>query len=72
MKKLNLNENFISRIWLNEEYYDALFTSDGREIKVINFGIPNSDSGADFKDATVKIDDVIYSGDVEIQNRPEV
>ncbi len=66
MKKLNLNESFISRIWLNEDYYDRLFTTDGSEIRIINFGIPNSDSGADYKDATIKIDNVIYSGDIEI------
>lgn len=66
MKKLNLNESFISRIWTNEEYYKGLKTSDGRQVKIINFGLPNSDSGPDFKDALVQIDDVLYSGDVEI------
>lgn len=66
MKKLNLNENFISRIWTNKDYYEKLQTTDGREIEIIDFGISNSDSGADFKDASLKIDNVVYSGDVEI------
>jgi Protein of unknown function (DUF2851) len=66
MKKLSLNENFISRIWLNPSYYNDIKTTDGRFVNVINYGIPNSDSGADFSDALIKIDDVIYSGDVEI------
>lgn len=66
MKKLSLNESFISRIWLNPSYYDDLKTTDGRIVKVINHGIPNSDSGADFSDALIKIDDIVYSGDVEI------
>ena len=66
MKKLNLNESFISRIWTNEDYYNGLKTTDGRQVKIINFGIPNSDSGADFKDALVQIDDILFSGDIEI------
>ena len=66
MKKLSLNENFISRIWLNPSYYNDVKTTDGRFVNVINYGIPNTDSGADFSDALIKIDNVIYSGDVEI------
>lgn len=66
MKKLNLNESFISRIWTNEQYYKGLKTTGGKHVKIINFGIPNVDSGADFKDALVQIDDVLYSGDIEI------
>jgi len=66
MKKLCLNENFISRIWLNPSYYNDVKTTDGRIVIVINYGIPNTDSGADFSDALIKIDDIVYSGDVEI------
>lgn len=66
MKKLNLNENFISRIWINEEYYSGLKTTDGKNVRVINFGVPNFDSGADYRDATIQIDGVLFSGDVEI------
>ena len=69
MIKLNLNESFISRIWINEEYYKGLKTTDGRHVKIINFGIPNADSGADYKDALVQIDDVLFSGDVEIHQK---
>jgi hypothetical protein len=66
MKKLSLNENFVSRIWLNPSYYNDLKTTDGRIVKVINYGIPNSDSGADFSEAVIKINEIIYSGDIEI------
>jgi hypothetical protein len=66
MKKLNLNENFISRIWREPSYYDGLKTTDGLDVEVLEFGNPNSDSGADFKNARVKIGDKIYSGDIEI------
>lgn len=66
MKKLDLNENFISRIWENPLYYDALKTTDNRKIEVIDYGVRNKDSGADFKNATVKIGDSVFKGDIEI------
>ncbi|MGB9696133.1 MAG: DUF2851 family protein [Ignavibacteria bacterium] len=66
MKKLNLNESFISRIWLDNKYYYNLKTTDGRPIEVISYGTLNTDSGADFKDALIKIGDRVFEGDVEI------
>lgn len=66
MKKLDLNENFISRIWENPLYYDGLKTTDKKKIEVIDYGVRNKDSGADFKNATVKIGESILKGDIEI------
>ncbi|MCI0472119.1 MAG: DUF2851 family protein [Ignavibacteria bacterium] len=66
MKKLNLNENFISRIWTNPEFYGGLRTTEGKSVEILKYGVPNTDSGADFSDALVKIDGVILSGDIEI------
>lgn len=66
MKKLNLNENFISRIWGNSGFYTHLQTLEGFPVEVIDYGRKNSDSGADYKDAIVKINGVTYSGDIEI------
>jgi len=66
MKKLNLNENFISRIWINPVYYDSLHTTDNKSVEIIDFGMKNDDSGADFLGARIRIDGIVYSGDVEI------
>lgn len=66
MKKLNLNESFISRIWMNPSNYGELRTTEGKVVEVLSYGKPNFDSGADFSEAAVKIDGVLYSGDVEI------
>ncbi|MCX7834401.1 MAG: DUF2851 family protein [Ignavibacteria bacterium] len=66
MIKLNLNENFISRIWENKSYYDNLETIDGQKIKVISTGIRNKDEGPDYTNATIKINNYLYTGDVEI------
>ena len=66
MKKLNLNENFISRIWEESSYYKNLETTDGLGVEVLDYGRKNIDSGADYKNAKVKISGIIYSGDIEI------
>ncbi len=66
MIKLNLNENFISRIWENKSYYSNLETIDGKKITVISPGIRNKDEGPDYSKATIRIDGYVHTGDVEI------
>ena len=66
MRKLNLNENFVSRIWEESSYYENLKTTEGHDVEVLDYGVRNFDSGADYKDAKVKINGVVYTGDVEI------
>jgi hypothetical protein len=66
MKKLSLNENFISRIWTNPDFYSNIKTTDGKTVEILKYGVPNPDSGADFSDALVKIDGHILAGDIEI------
>jgi hypothetical protein len=66
MEKLNLNEDFICRIWENPAYYNDIRTTDDRVVQIINFGIRNFDSGPDYKNAKISIHNVIYTGDIEI------
>lgn len=66
MKKLNLNENFICRIWEKSSYYSGLKSIDGKNIEVLSTGEKNKDHGPDYKDAFIRIDGHLYSGDVEI------
>lgn len=66
MKKLNLNENFISRIWAEKMYYEGLKTTDGKKIEILDYGTRNNDSGADFKYAKINIEGNLFSGDIEI------
>lgn len=66
MKKLNLNENFISRIWRDKIHYSDLKTTDGKPVEVLDYGTLNTDSGADYKNAKVKINNVVFCGDIEI------
>lgn len=66
MIKLNLNENFICRIWEEKSYYSEIKTTDGNKVEILNYGEKNYDAGPDYKFAKVKIGNVIYSGSIEI------
>ena len=57
-------------VWQHRLFPTAgLQTVDGQRIAVINPGVHNTDAGPDFFNATVKIDDRIWVGNVEIHVR---
>lgn len=62
-----MTENFLHAVW-QHHLYDAtdLKTTDNQTIEVIHAGFPHQDAGPDFKQAIVKINDVLWAGDVEI------
>ncbi len=65
--KLNINENFICRLWEGGiSYYKDLVTDSGDDVEVIDHGLRNYESGPDYKNAKIKIGGKIYTGDVEI------
>ena len=67
MKKLNINESFISRIWENPTYYeDTLLTADNKTLEILDYGEKNLDAGPDFKEARIRLDGILYTGDIEI------
>jgi hypothetical protein len=66
MEKLNLNEDFICRIWDEKTYYTKLVTTDNRSVEILDYGERNYDAGPDYKNARVRIEGVIFSGDIEI------
>lgn len=66
MKKHNLNENFICRIWENETFYSDLKTINGESIEILDIGKRNFDAGPDFLNSRIKIGNQLYQGAVEI------
>ncbi|RPI14853.1 MAG: DUF2851 family protein [Ignavibacteriae bacterium] len=65
--KLNINENFVCRIWDDKEkYLEDLKTSDGETVLILEPGKRNYDSGPDYSNAKVKIGEKTYTGDIEI------
>lgn len=65
--KLNINEDFVCRIWEGgANYYKDLAADSGEDVEVLEFGRRNYDSGPDYKNAKVRIGSKVYTGDVEI------
>jgi hypothetical protein len=60
-------EEFLQYIWENNLFkVDGLQTTDGQPVEIISTGKRNSDSGPDFFNARIKIDNTIWVGNVEI------
>jgi hypothetical protein len=54
-------------LWLKQEFNDKLYTADDEEVEVLSPGELNSgNSGPDFRNAKIRIGNIIYVGDVEI------
>jgi hypothetical protein len=62
-------EKFLYEIWKNREFQKELETSDGDSISILDTGEENTDlSGPDFKNARIRIGNLIYVGDIEIDS----
>ncbi|NOZ62066.1 MAG: DUF2851 family protein [Calditrichaeota bacterium] len=65
-------EHFIFQLW-EKKYFSTrkLQTANGTPVTVVSPGTRNHDAGPDFKNATIKMNDRILHGDVEIHRAPE-
>ncbi len=62
-----MKEEFLHFIWLNKLYDpDKLVTAGGKRVAVIHPGYPNTNEGPDFQEARIKIDGMLWAGNVEI------
>lgn len=62
-----MNEDFLQFIWGLKLFDTAdLKTVAGERLEIISTGIQNKDSGPDFYDAKIKIDETVWAGAVEI------
>lgn len=61
------NEYLLHYVWECQLFDRAgLQTTDGQKVDIIDPGIRNTDAGADFFNAKIKIGDKMWAGDVEI------
>jgi len=66
-KALKLYEKELYKIWRGRLFDPQIFTNSGEKIEVIYPGdLNDSASGPDFKNARIKIGNITYVGDVEI------
>lgn len=70
VKKIALGEEFLYDIWENQKFFKELKTKNGQPIEIVETGSRNADlSGPDFKDARIKIGNITYKGDVELDKQ---
>ena len=62
-----MKEDFLHYLWKYSLYSNKQFKlSDGTSVEVLSCGEHNHDSGPDFFNAKIKIDDTVWVGNVEI------
>lgn len=60
-------EKLIHYVWKHKLLpADGLLTADGRKVEVLDPGLHNHDAGPDFFNAKVKVDGMVWAGNVEI------
>ena len=68
-KKIKYFEKFLYEIWKEQKFQSVLLTSEGEKISIIDTGHQNKDlGGPDFLNARIKIGNITYCGDVEIDS----
>jgi hypothetical protein len=64
-----IHEKFLCEIWKRQNFIKEIFTSDGQKIIIIDTGQENKElGGPDFKNARIKIGNITFCGDVEIDS----
>ena len=62
-------EYLLHYVWQHRMNAQPLFTTDGRPVQVVDPGLHNLHAGPDFFNAKLKIDGVLWAGNVEIHLR---
>jgi len=60
------DERFLQALWNEQRFRPELRLTDGRRLEVVSPGTWNVEAGPDFKNALLRIDGFLCSGDVEI------
>lgn len=67
--KSRIPEEVIYKIWLEKDFNNGFITSDDLSVEIIEPGQKNSDlAGPDFHNARIRIGNLTFTGDVEIDN----
>ncbi len=66
---IKVPEKFLYEIWKEQNFAKELTTRDGQIIHIVDAGTENKETGGpDFKSARIKIGNITYMGDVEIDS----
>ena len=65
-----MKEEFLQFIWEHGLFSkNDLKTTEGKRLEIISLGQPNLDSGPDFFNAKIRIDQTIWAGNIEIHQK---
>ncbi|MCX7875557.1 MAG: DUF2851 family protein [Melioribacteraceae bacterium] len=68
-RETKIKEGFLYNIWKSQNFIHPLTTLNGDEITILNCGTLNEElAGPDFKNARIRIGNLTFVGDVEIDN----
>lgn len=68
-KEPKVSESSLYQVWKDQRFKTSLKTGTGEEVKVLDAGTHNdSTSGPDFKNARIRIGNLTYVGDIEIDS----
>ncbi|MCX6170922.1 MAG: DUF2851 family protein [Ignavibacteriales bacterium] len=68
-KNSKIHESTLYEIWKKQSYQHPLKTSTGEEITILDVGVHNQETGGpDFKNARIRIGNLTYIGDIEIDS----
>ena len=66
-KESKISENILYDIWKTQHFQSSLMTVNGDDLSVLDAGTHNTDeAGPDFKNARIRIGNLTYVGDIEI------
>ena len=66
-KNVKIYEKFLYEIWKDQRFENELVTKDGDKINILDTGQQNTElGGPDFRNVRIKIGNITYNGDVEI------
>ncbi len=61
-----MTEHFLQYVWFHGLYFPVKSTTEGDKIEVLHPGLYNRDEGPDAFNARIKIEDVVWVGNVEV------
>ena len=62
-----MNEKLLHFIWKFRLFHtDGLVTTQGEAVEIIHSGTYNTDAGADFQNAKIKIGETLWAGNIEM------
>lgn len=65
-----MKEEFLCYLWASRSFYfDSLRTEQGERLEILHPGIRNSDSGPDFFNARIRLNGILWAGNVEVHTK---